>query len=114
MRHNLILPLSLKLTSSRPCGLDVLEQQYVISRFIVPASGRVLIWYIYIYIYIYIFFETRHGKKLREKARMISTPRYRVQDKMGREAYQRVACGDNLSNDRQCQADIHRYIMSQV
>ena len=39
MRQNLILPLSPKLASSRPCGLDAQEQQYVMSRFIVPASG---------------------------------------------------------------------------
>ena len=87
-------------------------QQDILGRFIVPVSGSELICHICIYIFQFNF-ETRQEQEEREKEIMASTPTYRVQDKVGRKAYQQFACRYSLLKAI-ATAEIRRYIMSQV
>ena len=81
---------------TKATSIEVQGQQYARSRFIVPASGWVLI--------VIFFFgrRQRKGKEEREKEKMTSTSAYEMQDNLSRRAYQRVACNYSLTGDRHC------------
>ena len=87
-------------------------QQDILGRFIVPASGSELISHICICTFQFNF-ETRQDQEEREKEIMASTPTNRVQDKVGRKAYQQFAYRYSLVRAI-AQAEFRRYIMSQV